>query len=122
MRVRAHEVLSDGVLMYYHTRWGRSETRAELDFELVPTEPGGNTFQLMWMGAAARASYVRVTTSEGWTRTLEAAEDGTVSLTTPFPGLYVLHLVAKANGWAEVDGKRYEDVRHTSTLSFSVAP
>lgn len=122
VRVRTWAEQGEGVLMYYQARHGRNETAAELDFELVPTEPGGNTFRLMWMGTPVKATYVRVSTSEGWTRLLTPAEDGSVTLTTPFPGLYVLQLTAKASGWAEVGGKRYKDVRHTATLSFTVEP
>jgi hypothetical protein len=120
VRVRAREVTGDDALMYYQARWGRSETKADLDFELVPTEAGGNTFQLMWMGSPVKASYVRVSTSAGWSKTLDPNEDGSVTLDTPFPGLYVLQLTARASGWAEIDGKRYTDVRHTATLSFVV--
>lgn len=120
VRARAYEVLSDDELMYYQARWGRNETKADLDFELVPTEAGGNTFQLMWMGSPVKASYVRVSTSAGWSKTLDPNEDGSVTLDTPFPGLYVLQLTARASGWAEIDGKRYTDVRHTATLTFNV--
>lgn len=122
VRLRTYAEQGEGVLMYYQTRHGRNETTPELDFELVPTEPGGNTFRLMWMGNPMKASHVQVVTSEGWSRTLEPAEDGSVTLTTPFPGLYVLYMSARTSGWAEVDGKRYKDVRHTATLSFNVAP
>ncbi|AUN95293.1 hypothetical protein [Pseudazoarcus pumilus] len=122
VRARAYEVLAEDELMYYQARWGRNETKADLDFELVPTEAGGNTFQLMWMGSPVKASYVRVSTSAGWSKTLDPNEDGSVTLDTPFPGLYVLQLTARASGWAEIDGKRYTDVRHTATLSFTVEP
>jgi hypothetical protein len=120
VRIRTHVEQSEGVLMYYQARFGRSDTSPELDFELVPTEPGGNTFQLMWMGNPMKAGQVRVVTSEGWTRVLDPSEDGTITLTTPFPGLYVLYMSARTSGWAEVDGKRYKDVRHTASLSFMV--
>lgn len=122
VRLRTHAEQGEGVLMYYQSRFGRNETSAELDFELVPTEPGGNTFRLMWMGNPMKAAHVRVVTSEGWSKVLQPAEDGSVTLTTPFPGLYILHMSARTSGWAEVGGKRYKDVRHTATLSFTVEP
>lgn len=46
--------------------------------------------------------------------------DGTITLATPFPAIYVLEVSAKVNGAATIDGKKYEDVRHTATLSFEV--
>ncbi|THF63053.1 DUF4198 domain-containing protein [Pseudothauera nasutitermitis] len=122
LRLVGHRATAEGALMYYQAKLGRQETRASLDLELVPTEPGGNTFRLMWKGNPVSASQVNVTTSEGWSRVLRPAKDGTVTLSTPFPGLYVLELTAKVNGSATVDGKKYDDVRHTTTLSFVVQP
>lgn len=107
-------------LIHYQARFGRAETKAVNDLELVPTEPNGNTFKLVWKGNTVPASQVNVDTSEGWRRVLKPAKDGTVTLGTPFPGLYLLEVTAKVNGATTVDGKKYEDVRHTATLSFEV--
>ena len=39
------------------------------------------------------------------------------------PGLYVLEVSAKVNNASvTIDGKKYEDVRYTATLSFEVSP
>jgi hypothetical protein len=122
LRFVAYTVTPDGALVFYQAKEGRSETKAGNDLELVPIEPNGNTFRLMWKGTVVAATQVNVTTSEGWNRVLRPAADGTVTLTTPFPGLYVLELSAKVNGSAVVEGKKYDDVRHTATLSFTVAP
>ncbi len=73
-----------------------------------------------WKGNAVPATQVNVDTSEGWRRVLKPAKDGTVSLTAPFPGLYVLEVMARVNGAVTVDGKKYDEVRHTATLSFEV--
>ncbi len=107
-------------LIHYQARFGRTETKAVNDLELVPTEPNGNTFKLVWKGNTVPASQVNVDTSEGWRRVLKPAKDSTVTLGTPFPGLYLLEVTAKVNGATTVDGKKYEDVRHTATLSFEV--
>ena len=107
-------------LTQFQARWGRAETQAVNDLELVPTEPGGNTFKLVWKGDAVPATQVNVDTSEGWRRVLKPAKDGTVSLATPFPGLYVLEVTARVNGAVTVDGKKYDEVRHTATLSVEV--
>lgn len=107
-------------LVIYHARFGRQQTKAASDLELVPTTPQGNSFRLFWQGNAVGASQVNVLTSEGWSRVLRPAADGSVSFDPSFPGLYVLEVSAKVNGAVTVDGKRYEDVRHTATLSFRV--
>ena len=112
---------TDGVLTYYQARFGRAETKAVNDLELVPTEPNGNTYQLVFKGRPVSASQVNVETAEGWRRTLTPAKDGTVSFTPYIPGLYVLEVTARVNnGSVTLDGKKYEDERHTATLSFEV--
>ncbi len=111
----------DGVLTYHQARFGRSETKSVNDLELVPTEPNGNTFRLFFKGRPVPAGQVNVDTSEGWRRTLTPAKDGTVSFTPSFPGLYVLEVTARVdNGSVTLDGKKYDDVRHTATLSFEI--
>ncbi|KQO16226.1 hypothetical protein ASF11_08440 [Acidovorax sp. Leaf76] len=120
LRLSTLHVTGHGAVTYYQARNGRTETRAANDLELVPTTPGGNTFKLVWKGQTVAASQVNVDTSAGWRRTLAPAADGTVQLETPFPGLYVLEVSAKVNGSVTVDGKKYDDVRHTATLSFEV--
>jgi hypothetical protein len=121
LRLSASVVGDKGALTVYQARFGRNETRAVNDLELVPTTPGGTTFKLVWKGQTVAASQVNVDTGAGWRRTLAPAKDGTVSLEAPFPGLYVLEVTARVNGAATVDGKQYDDVRHTATLSFEVA-
>lgn len=111
---------NDKALVIYHARFGRQDTKASSDLELVPTTPGGNSFRLFWKGNAVSASQVNVVTSEGWLQVLRPAVDGTVSFNPSFPALYVLEVSAKVNGTVTVDGRKYEDVRHTATLSFRV--
>lgn len=120
LRLVASKVTDGHVLNYYQARWGRAETQAVNDLELVPTSANGNTFKLVWKGNTVAASQVNVDTSEGWRRVLKPAKDGTVSFDPSFPGLYVLEVSAKVNGSVTVDGKKYDDVRHTATLSFEV--
>jgi hypothetical protein len=120
LRLQARHVDPQGVLTYYQAKLGRQDTKAQSDLELVPTTPGGNTFKLVWKGQTVPATRVNVDTSAGWSRTLTPAADGTVQLETPFAGLYVLEVSARINGSAMVDGTKYEEVRHTATLSFEV--
>ncbi|WP_242402148.1 hypothetical protein [Methylophilus sp. OH31] len=120
IRLTAQAVTQGEVLNFYQAKLGRSETKAVNDLELVPIASNGNTFKLVWKGSAVAASQVNVSTSEGWIRSLKPAEDGTVTLKTSFPGLYVLEVTARINGSTTYQGKKYEDVRHTATLSFEV--
>ncbi|ODU60175.1 MAG: hypothetical protein ABT02_07205 [Comamonadaceae bacterium SCN 68-20] len=122
-RFTALRVGGNGVLTYFQARHGRQETKAANDLELVPAEPGGNTFRLFFKGRPAHASRVNVDTAAGWRKSLTPNADGSVTLDTPIPGLYVLEVSAKLNDAnVTIDGKKYEDVRYTATLSFEVKP
>jgi hypothetical protein len=120
-RFTATHVGDDGVLTYFQARHGRAETKTVNDMELSPATPGGNTFRLFFQGRLVAASQVNVETSAGWRRTLTPDKEGAVTLETPFPGLYVLEISAQVNnGNVTLDGKKYNDVRYTATLSFEV--
>jgi hypothetical protein len=120
LRFTANRVEDKG-LVVYHARFGRQETKAVSDLELVPTTPGGDTYRLFWKGNAVAAAQVNVSTSEGWSRVLRPAADGSISFIPSFPALYVLEISAKLNGAVTVAGTKYDDVRHVATLSFRVA-
>lgn len=93
------------------------------DLELVPTIPGGNTFQLYFKSRPAAASLVNVKTASGWHKALTSGKDGIITLDTPMPDLYVLEVSAKVNNASvSIEGRKYEDVRYTATLSFEVTP
>lgn len=120
LRFTANRVEDKG-LVVYHARFGRQETKPVSDLELVPTTPGGDTYRLFWKGNAVAAAQVNVSTSEGWSRVLRPAADGSISFIPSFPALYVLEISAKLNGAVTVAGTKYDDVRHVATLSFRVA-
>lgn len=122
LRFSAVQAESDSSLVYYHARIGRHETRAVGDLELVPTQADGNTFQLMWRGSPVPATLVNVSTAAGWRRVLRPGADGSVTLEPLLPGLYVLEVTARLNGGATFDGRKYAEVRHVASLSFTVAP
>lgn len=120
LRFTAHRA-EDKRLFIYHARFGRQESKAVSDLELVPTTPGGDTYRLFWKGNPVAAAQVNVSTSAGWSRVLRPAADGTISFTPSFPALYVLEVSAKVNGAVTVAGSKYEEVSHIATLSFRVA-
>jgi len=123
LRVTARQATADGVLVYHQARLGRWGTKAVNDLELVPTEAGGNTFRLVFKGQPVAANLVNVSTSSGWRRALRPNDDGSLTLDTPFAGLYVLEVSARVNGGATtIDGVAYTTLQYTATLSFEVTP
>jgi len=125
VRFTAKSLDSKGVLTIYGARYGRSETKAVNDLELVPTEANGSKFHLVWKGKPVTSAVVSAQTSAGWRQTLQAGPDGVISLTTPefpdlFPSRYVLNATVKLNGEAILEGKAYDQVRYSATLTFDV--
>lgn len=120
VRLTAMRIGDKDVVNYFQARYGRSETKAVNDLELVPTEANGNIFKLVWKGNTVAATQVNVETSEGWHRVLKPGKDGTVTLNALFPARYFLEVSARVNGSVTLNGKKYDDVRHTATLTFEV--
>ncbi|MCD0505541.1 hypothetical protein [Bordetella petrii] len=125
VRFTAKSLDGKNELTLFSAKAGRSETKPVSDLELVPTEPGGSDFRLLWKGKPVDNAVVSVQTSAGWRRTLRAGPDGTVSLASPeypqlFPSTYVLTASVKVNDEMKFEGKSYQPVRYTATLAFKV--
>ncbi len=123
LRFTAVQPGAQGVVTFHQARFGRAGTKGLNELELVPAQPHGNTYRLMWRGTVVAASHVQVETAEGWRRELAPAPDGTITFEPWIPGLYVLSVTARVNnGSVTIDGTRYQDVRHSATLSFEAKP
>jgi hypothetical protein len=125
LRFTARLLDSDGSLVIYNARAGRSEVLPSSDLELVPTEPNGTKFRLYYKGKPVPATQVNVETSSGWRRTLVPAADGSVSLTSPefpklFPSRYVLDAGARVGGRFSFGNKFMDSATFNTTLSFEV--
>lgn len=105
----------------FYARAGRAETRALVDFEIVPVAPNGNDFRLMFKGQPAAKEGVTVINPEGWVKHLRADADGRISIPTPWKGRYLLMVDRVEAGPAELGGRSVAKVTHIATLSF-VAP
>lgn len=103
----------------FNARAGRADTRAQLDFELVPVSAGGNTFTVLFRGAPLAAKKVSVTSPDAWQKTLVSDRDGRVELPLREPGRYILASQHEVEAAAEVDGVRVERLAYVTTLSFS---
>lgn len=125
LRFTARLLESDGALIIYTARAGRSEVLPSSDLELVPTEANGTKFRLYYRGKPVPATQVNVETSSGWRRTLQPAADGSVSLTSPdfpklFPSRYVLDAAARVSGRFSFGSKYMDSATFYTTLSFEV--
>lgn len=101
-------------------REGRSETRALLELELVPTVAGGNTFALLLRGQALPRAEVTLVAPPRWERRLRTDSEGKVTFPTPWTGRYVAEAIHTEEQSGGTGDGAYAKRRLVSTLSFEV--
>ncbi len=102
----------------YYAKAGRSETVGKLDLELVPTDPGGSTFILLFRGKPMPKADVTVIGPPKWEKPLHTDDQGRITVPTPWSGPYVLeasHVEEKTGG---TGSEPFNRTRHVSTLWF----
>lgn len=104
-------------------RAGRNETKAASVCEIVPTEAGGNTFQLMLNGKVVTDASITVVTPDKWAKSFKADDQGRVAIGfpgTPAKGLYLLEAYTEDNQpGGEGDGA-YDKTGYVTTLTFVI--
>ena len=77
----------------YYAKTGRSETAAKLDLEFVPTTANGNQFVVLFNGDPLSKAELTVYGPPKWEKKLTTDERGSVTIPSPWPGLYLLEIV-----------------------------
>ena len=67
-------------------RWGRTETKAEMDLELVPEKANGDRFTLLFKGQPLADNDVMLITPKNKAQQLKTDDKGLVELTLDAPG------------------------------------
>lgn len=104
----------------FNARAGRAETRAVLDYELVPVAPQGNTFTLVFKGQPLAGKAVTVITPDKWTKGFKTDAAGRIEVPVKDKGRYVLvsaHETEPANP-VEIAGQKVQKLGYTATLTF----
>ena len=104
----------------FNARAGRTETRAVLDYELVPVAAGGNTFTLVFKGQPLANKSVTVITPDKWTKGFKTDAAGRIDVPVSGKGRYVLvssHEVP-ATGDVVIAGQKVAKLGYTTTLTF----
>jgi uncharacterized GH25 family protein len=116
-------VSDKGVANLYQARSGRTETVARHPLELVPTQPGANTFTLLLAGKPLADKEVVLFGPPKWEKKFTTDKQGRVTLQTPWPGQYVAEIGhVDKEGAGTWEGKPHTQTRHVATLTFVVAP
>lgn len=106
----------EGVI--YYARAGRSETRAELPFEIVPVTAGGNHFRLVRDGRPVADTAITVITPDKWTRKIVTDADGTIELTPREAGRYLLSAAVEEKGSHTLPGGDVQTLHQITTTTF----
>lgn len=102
----------------YYARFATAETEAAsgLDFDIQPLAAGKVKVSLH--GKPLAKAKLEIIAPNQWMQELETNEAGEVAVKTPWPGLYVVHVVYVEQAQGTYDGEAYEGIRHVGTLSF----
>lgn len=104
----------------FSARAGRSETKAALDFELVPVAANGNAFTVTWQGKPLPGHKVTVINPDKWEKTFTADEAGRVELPLKDKGRYILASRHEIDAQKDVGGVKVDKLAYTTTPSFLV--
>ena len=102
----------------FNARAGRSETKAMLDFELVPVAANSNVFTLTFKGKPVADKNVTVVNPEKWSKHFKTDKAGRIDVPVEAKGRYILISQHQVAADTELAGKKVEKLSYTATLSF----
>ena len=102
----------------YYARAGRQDTRARLDFELVPTQPGGVDFTMLFRKQPLAEAEVTVIDPQKWSKTLKTDAQGRFTLPALRQGRHIVVVSHKEPVKQQIAGKQVALMHHISTLTF----
>ena len=114
------EVMHRGSKVVYEVKYGRTETRPAMNFELVPTAADGNTLVLMLEGKPLPKAEVVVFGPPKWEKHFTTDDKGQVTIQTPWAGQYVIRVQSDDETTGEFEGKKFDKIINVAILSFDV--
>lgn len=116
--VRKNKETGTATRSIYNARAGRRTTASKLELELVPVAAERDTLVLTFRGKPLPKTRVTVFGPPKWQKSLTTDEAGRITVPTPWAGRYLLHASYSEEVSGDVDGTRFDEVRHITTLSF----
>jgi len=102
----------------FYARAGRSDTRALLDFEIVPVKANGDVFTVTFKGQPVPDAGVTLIVPDDWTKEIKADAQGRFTVPRKGAGRYILISHHAEDGDRQIGGEAVSRVYHVSTLSF----
>lgn len=107
----------EGVI--YYARAGRSETKAALPLEIVPTAPGADSFTLVRDGKPVAGAKLTAITPDKWSKAFMTDAQGRVTLPLKEKGRYILSATQEEKGDLTLAGQKVATIYHMASLSFA---
>ncbi|EQB17014.1 nickel uptake transporter family protein [Sphingobium lactosutens] len=102
----------------YYARAGRSEPKAILPLEIVPTAAGADSFTLMRDGKPVPAAKILAISPDKWSKNFVTNDRGRVSLPISAKGRYILSATQEESGDLMLRGAPVATIYHMTTISF----
>lgn len=106
----------EGVI--YYARAGRTDTKALLPLEIVPTAPGADSFTLIRDGKPVPAAKITAISPEKWSKTFVTDAQGRVTLPIEERGRYILSATQEEKGDLKLRDAPVATLYHMTTISF----
>jgi len=91
--------------------------RADFPLDIVPVGGGKASFRLFKGGKPHGGAWAEVTAPNGWTKYFGADSTGLLTIKTPWPGLYVIHLENEDETPGAQTGKSFAKSHQSAYLS-----
>ncbi len=106
----------EGVI--YYARAGRSEAKAGMPLEIVPTAPGANSFTLVRDGKPLAGVKVTAISPDKWSKGFVTDAQGRVTLPIKEKGRYILTATQEEKGDLSLRGAKVATLYNIATLTF----
>ena len=99
----------------YYARYGAASSPT-LDLDILPAADGTSA-QVFLHGKPLAAAAFSLHAPNGWSQTGKATKDGTIALSMPWRGQYLVEVIAREKAPGTFNGTAYDVVRHRATLT-----
>lgn len=106
----------EGVI--YYARAGRSEAKAGLPLEIVPTAANADSFTLVRDGKPVPAAKLTVISPDKWTKELVTDAQGRVTLPIKAKGRFIVTASQEEKGDLTLANQKVATLYHIATLTF----
>jgi hypothetical protein len=103
----------------YYARAGRSETKAALPLEIVPTAAQADSFTVMRDGKPVPAAKLTVISPDKWSKSFTTDAQGRVTLPLKDKGRFILSVSQEEKGDLTLGGQKVALIYHMTTLTFT---